>query len=88
MSEAVTVARDSLAERAYLQPPASVWRSIAATAGASNGDESLIVALPERPGSTVEVERHPGVRRSFVLVALVLALVVVLLAVLLGLVFA
>lgn len=87
MSEAVTVARDSLAERAYLQPPASVWRSIAATVGAPHGGASLVVALPERPGSAAEVERHPGVRRSLVLVALVLVLVVVLLAVLLGLVF-
>lgn len=55
MSEAVDVTRASLTERAYLQPPAAVWRGIAAAAADPSQLSDVVVELPTR-GATVEPE--------------------------------
>lgn len=77
MTEAVTVAQASLAERAYLQPPAAVWRSIAAAAGAPGGTADLVVRLPEREGAVAEVEHRSAAGRPMIIAAIVVLLAVV-----------
>lgn len=82
-TEVVDTAAASLAERAYSQPPAGVWRSIAAVAGAAGSDPTAVVALPVRQVADGEEPEPRSLRWPLVVAALVAVIGVLL--VLLGL---
>lgn len=70
-TEVVDTAGASLVERAYSQPPAGVWRSIAADAGAAGSDAAAVVELPVRPVDDVEQASARSLRWPLVVAALV-----------------
>ena len=81
LAEVVSVGSASLAERAYSQPPAGVWRGLAMELEPAGSRPDLVVALPTRPvpdAGVADTER----RRWPLVVAAVAVLFV--LAVLLG----
>ena len=69
--EVVETASASLTERAYSQPPAGVWRSIAAVAGAAGSDPAAVVELPVRPVDDTEQAAARSLRWPLVVAALV-----------------
>ncbi|MDQ1250197.1 MAG: hypothetical protein QG597_4576 [Actinomycetota bacterium] len=81
LAEVVAVGSASLGERAYSQPPAAVWRSLAKDLEPAGSRPDLVVALPSRLVST-DVDADAERRRWPLLVAVVVVLVV--LAVMLG----
>lgn len=81
MAEVVSVGSASLAERAYSQPPAGVWRSLAKEVEPAGSRPDLVVALPTR-AVPADDDADPS-RRRWPLVAAAVTLLLVL-AVLLG----
>ena len=74
LAEVVSVGSASLAERAYSQPPAGVWRGLAMELEPAGSRPDLVVALPTRPvpdAGVADTER----RRWPLLVAVVVVLV-------------
>lgn len=80
IAEVVSVGSASLAERAYSQPPAAVWRSLAKDLEPAGSRPDLVVALPTRlvptdPDAVAERRRWPLLVAA---VAVLMALVVLL----------
>lgn len=83
LTDVADLARASLSERAYLQPPATVWRAIAAVAGDAGTAPDLVVELPAAD-SAVEQPVDLGRRARWPVIGAV-ALAILLLLVVLGL---
>lgn len=83
LTDVADLARDSLSERAYLQPPATVWRGIAAVAGDAGTAPDLVVELPSA-GSAVDQTVDDGRRGPWPVIGAV-AIAILLLLVVLGL---
>lgn len=74
LSEAVEVGSESLAERAYSQPPAAVWRSIRAEAGPCGTRPDLVIALPDPPTEVAAADDSTKSAGRWPLVALLVAM--------------
>jgi hypothetical protein len=84
-AEVVNVAAESLSERAYSQPPASVWRTLAKEVEPAGTRPDLVVPLPTKAAPADSDPAAPASRRPVLIAVLLL---IVALAVVLGLVLA